>query len=91
MRMKLFLKAFGVGVGAQIVLLVSSRFVTGLGEFLLTYLYWHWIKIAIGLSGARGEAAMIWPPVFGLIGGVLIYSLIAALLFLAFKVGRKTA
>ena len=90
MRMRLFLAAFGIGVGGQIVLLVSGRYVTGLGELLLTYVYWPWIKIAIDLSGAKGEGAMIWPPVFGLIGGVLIYSLIAALLFLAFKVSRKT-
>lgn len=89
--MKLFLAAFGIGVGAQIVLLASGRFVAGLGELLINYVYWPWIQLAIALSGAKGEGSMIWPPVFGLVAGVLIYSLIAALLFLAFKAGRKTA
>lgn len=58
---------------------------------MLTVVYWPWIRIAIDFSGAKGEAAMIWPPVVGLMVGVLIYSLVAAILFSAFKMARKTA
>ena len=47
-----------------------------------------WINLAIGISGESGETAMIWPPVFGLVAGVLVYSLIAGVAFSFLKFAR---
>lgn len=84
-----FLRAFAAGVVVQIVLLVLCKFVAGLGDFLLMYVYLPWIRLAITLSGATGEATMIWPPVFGLVGGLLVYSIVAGIAFSLFKTSRR--
>ena len=87
---KSFLKSFGVGLGLQVLLLVLSKSVAGLGNFLLTYVYSPFINLAIGISGETGETAMIWPPVFGLVAGVLVYSLIAGVAFSFLKFARTS-
>gem|GEM_PF-2064343 len=43
------------------------------------------MAVAIWLSGATGESPMIWPPVFGILLGLIIYSLIAGVVLIRYK------
>jgi hypothetical protein len=86
---KSLLESFGVGLVLQVLLLVLCKFVAGLGAFVLTYFYAPWINLAISISGEIGESAMIWPPVFGLVGGVLVDSIIVGVAFSFIKIVRR--
>ena len=87
MGAKYLLKYFALSFLAQVGLLFACRVVPGLRELLL-YIYEPWILLAVNSSTAKGEGSMIWPPFFGLVGGVLIYSLAAAIVIYCFK-GRR--
>jgi len=51
----------------------------------LLLIYWPFMAVAIWLSGATGESPMIWPPVFGILLGLIIYSLIAGVVLIRYK------
>lgn len=89
MHVKCLFKYFAIAVGVQIGILLLSRYSHNLVDFLLFYVYWPWISLATTLTGAKGEDAMIMPPVLGLLGGVIFYSLIAGIMICYFK-GRRT-
>lgn len=89
MLAKSLFKVFGLALLTQVILLGLCIVVPGLGDLLMMSVYWPWINLAITWSGAKGESSMIWPPVYGLILGVLIYSLAAAVLFACFGVLRS--
>ena len=80
---------FFLVLGLQLVLLGLCTVIRGMGDLLLTTVYWPWIELAVNLSGAEGEATMIWPPVYGIIMGILFYSLFGAILFSSIKVLRQ--
>lgn len=87
---KFFLKVFGLALLIQILFFALCPFFSSLRS-IASNGYWVWIVLAINLSGAKGEATMMWPPICGLILGVLVYSLFAAVLFSAVRVLREYA
>ena len=91
MTIKCFLKYSTIGIGVQIGVLLLSRYINGLGDFFVSYVYWPGIWLAIESTGAKGEGSMIWPPVFGLVGGVIVYSLIVgiAICYLKHRQGTR--
>lgn len=83
---KSLIKVFALALLGQIVILGLCIVIPGLGDLLIANVYWPWIRFATTWIGAKGESSMIWPPVYGLILGVLIYALAMAILFTGFKV-----
>jgi len=55
---------------------------------VLLALYSPFIHFVIALGGYSGESGMIWPPVFGVLLGVLIYSAILATVVSFFSARR---
>jgi hypothetical protein len=62
---------------------VSRSFENGraLPGFLLDYIYSPFVRAAIYVMGYDDESAMIWPPVFGIAVGILVYSAVFAVFF----------
>lgn len=92
MRFKAFSKPFLICLAFQIGLLMVvspllSRLLTNgkvLPQFLIQVVYNPFIHLAISAGGYKGESAMIWPPVFGIILGLFVYSTLFALIFVVF-------
>ena len=98
MRAKQFLKILVIAASFQVALLViicplvSRAFENGraLPDFLLQYGYSPFIRAVIYVGGYQGERAMIWPPVYGVLLGVVVYSLVLALaLSLVIRTGNR--
>ena len=86
MSVKTFIKSFLVSLGVQIILLVvvsplvSRQFANGkiFPLFLINVVYDPFIMAVIRFGGYTGEASMIWPPVFGIVVGIFVYSALFA-------------
>jgi len=89
MSVECFLKYFALAVGIQVMILVFCIFVPGLGDFMLFYVYWPEIRLADILTGAQGEDTMIVSPVLGLLGGFILYSLVAGIVVCLFKSRKR--
>jgi hypothetical protein len=85
MRLKHFFRWFFLALGLQVffvlggyVLLVGPTSAKSFrGDVLLAF-YNPFIHLVIVLGGYSGEAGMIWPPVYGVVLGILTYSIIFA-------------
>lgn len=98
MRIKRFMKMFFLAMGIQAFLLfvispILSRLIskgTVLPAFLLGYVYEPFIRMVVFLGQFKGEAAMIWPPVYGVVAGTLVYSTVFAVMVTAvIRTGRR--
>ncbi len=89
--MKCFFKYFAIAVGVQILLVVFSHYMHGLGNLLAFYVYAPFIWLADTLTGAKGEDTMIVTPVLGWVVGLFLYSLIAGIVICYFKDRRRLA
>jgi ABC-type Na+ efflux pump permease subunit len=97
-RLKYFVKLLVIGVGLQIALLlfvsplVSYVLSNGkaLPQFLIQYAYYPFIHAVIKLGGYSGESAMIWPPLYGVLLGILVYSALFALIVALFARKRDS-
>ena len=76
-----FIKFFGIALGVQFFFLLGGYTLlfgpSGERQFrdsMLLYLYRPFIELIIRTGGYRGESSMIWPPLFGTILGIFIYS-----------------
>ncbi|HSS18626.1 MAG TPA: hypothetical protein VLL54_00875 [Pyrinomonadaceae bacterium] len=87
-RLKILLRVLLISIAAQLVLLlivcplVSRNVAYGslLPHFLVQYVYDPFIRWVIDFGGYEGESSMIWPPVYGVVLGIIIYSVMAGLL-----------
>lgn|SRR5574341_94646 len=93
MRLKGFLKLFLICLAFQVGLLMVvspllSRFAPNgkaIPQFLIDIIYDPFIQLAISAGGYKGESAMIWPAVFGIMLGVFAYSTLFALIVAGFS------
>jgi hypothetical protein len=97
MRLKRLLICFGLALFTHIFLSVgglilwhalvgNSRF----ADFLVDKVYWPFIALCIGLSGARGESTMIMPPLIGVCLGVFLYSAVLTVAYVVLIPKRWT-
>jgi len=81
---KFFLLALGFQVALQLIVspLLSTLLADGkkFPDFLDFIVYSPFISAVIRMGGYEGESSMIWPPVFGIALGILIYSALFGLL-----------
>ncbi len=85
MRLKPFFRWFLLGFGLQIffvwggyVLLVGPKAGRPFRDQVLLVIYSPFIHFVSALGGYSRESEMIWPPVFGVLLGALIYSILLA-------------
>lgn len=90
--MKAFLKYFGIAIGVQIALcliigMMVSVFSPKLDSLLaiVLYLYAPTIYLISSLGHFTGGSAMVYPIIFGITLGVLLYSFIVALVMKRFR------
>jgi hypothetical protein len=80
---KFFLMALGFQVALQVIVspLLSTLFNEGnfLPDFLDFYVYAPFINAVIAFGGYTGEASMVWPPLLGIVLGVLTYAVMFGL------------
>ena len=95
MRLKHFFRWFLLAFGLQIfivwggyVLLVGPSAARPFRDHVLLVIYSPFIYFVSGLGGYSGESGMIWPPVFGVLLGVVIYSIILAIIVSSFRARR---
>jgi hypothetical protein len=86
MSLKRFIKFFAVALASQIFFLFGGYMLlfgpSGEERFrnsLLLYVYNPFIEAVIRAGGYAGESSMIWPPVYGTLLGIFIYSVLSAL------------
>lgn len=88
MNLRRFIKFFAIAVGFQLFLLFGGYIIlfgpSGEGNFresLWLGVYGPFIEGVIKAGAYQGESSMIWPPVYGTLLGVLVYSTIFSLGF----------
>jgi len=76
-----FIKFFGIALLVQFFFLLGGYTLlfgpSGEKHFrdsMLFYVYSPFIELIIRMGGYTGESSMIWPPVFGIMLGIFIYS-----------------
>ena len=95
MRLKHFFRWFLLALGLQIfvvwggyVLLVGPKAAKPFRDQVLLVIYSPFIHFVSALSAYSGESGMIWPPVFGVLLGAIIYSTFLAII-VGLVLGRK--
>ena len=85
MKPKRLIKFFGIALGIQLFFVLGGYALlfgpTGEKEFrnsVILYVYDPFISVVISAGGYSGESSMIWPPVFGVLMGILTYSTLFA-------------
>ena len=90
---KFFLLALGFQIALQLIVspLLSTLFADGkkFPDFLDLFVYAPFINGVIRLGGYEGESSMIWPPVFGIALGILIYSALFGLILAYVKRSKE--
>ena len=81
MSLKRFMKLFGIALALQLFFVFGGYSLlfgpSGAKEFrnsVLLLIYAPFIDWVIRVGAYTGESSMIWPPVYGLLIGTLIYS-----------------
>jgi len=85
MRLKHFFRWCFVALGLQLflalggyVFLIGPTNAKSFRDDVLLAIYNPFISFVIALDGYSGEAGMIWTPVYGVVLGILTYSIIFA-------------